>query len=131
MSGGPAAITRRDVLKLAATALLPQGTLRPERVKKIIVAGAGIGGLSCAWELVRRGHDVTVVEASARTGGHVFTFRAGLVSAADWAPGVGAFCPGAPQVAGKTVTLVGTKVNNLGQTIPGDQGAIYNLATVA
>ena len=56
---------------------------------------------------------------------------AGLVSAADWAPGVGAFCPGAPQVAGKTVTLVGTKVNNLGQTIPGDQGAIYNLATVA
>src|SRR5438874_11848790 len=78
MSGGPAAITRRDVLKLAATALLPQGTLRPERVKKIIVAGAGIGGLSCAWELVRRGHDVTVVEASARTGGHVFTFRAGL-----------------------------------------------------
>ena len=28
--------------------------------------------------LVRRGHDVTVLEASARTGGHVFTFRDGL-----------------------------------------------------
>lgn len=56
---------------------------------------------------------------------------AGLVSAADWAPGVGAFCPGAPQVAGKKVTLAGTKVNNLGQIIPGDPGAIYNLATVA
>jgi hypothetical protein len=55
---------------------------------------------------------------------------AGLVSAADWATGVGAFCPGAPQVAGKAVTLVGTKVNNLGQSIAGDQGAIYNLATV-
>jgi hypothetical protein len=55
---------------------------------------------------------------------------AGLVSAAEWAPGVGAFCPGAPQVAGKTVTLVGTKVNNLGQSIPGDPGAIYNLAAV-
>jgi monoamine oxidase len=78
MSGSPAAVTRRDVLKLAATALLPQGTLRPNKVKKVIVAGAGIGGLSCAFELVRRGHDVTVVEASARTGGHVFTFREGL-----------------------------------------------------
>jgi monoamine oxidase len=72
------AITRREALKLAAAVLLPQGALRPARVKKIIVAGAGIGGLSCAWELVRRGHDVTVVEASARTGGHVFTFREGL-----------------------------------------------------
>jgi monoamine oxidase len=72
------AMTRRDALKLAATVLLPQGTLRPNRIKKVIVAGAGIGGLSCAWELVRRGHDVTVLEASARTGGHVFTFREGL-----------------------------------------------------
>ena len=71
-------ITRRDALKLAAAMLLPQGTLQPARVKKIVIAGAGIAGLSCAWELVRRGHDVTVVEASARTGGHVFTFRDGL-----------------------------------------------------
>jgi monoamine oxidase len=71
-------ITRRDALKLAAAMLLPQGTLQPARVKKVVVAGAGIAGLSCAWELVRRGHDVTVVEASARTGGHVFTFRDGL-----------------------------------------------------
>jgi monoamine oxidase len=71
----PVSITRRDALKLAATALVPQ--VKP-RTKRVIVAGAGIGGLSCAWELVRRGHDVTVVEASARTGGHVFTFREGL-----------------------------------------------------
>ena len=70
--------TRRDALKLAATALLPQADSRAKGAKRIIVAGAGIGGLSCAWELVRRGHEVTVVEASARTGGHVFTFRDGL-----------------------------------------------------
>lgn len=68
-------ITRRDALKLAATAVLPQ--VKP-RTKHVIVAGAGIGGLSCAWELIRRGHEVTVVEASGRTGGHVFTFRDGL-----------------------------------------------------
>jgi NADPH-dependent 2,4-dienoyl-CoA reductase/sulfur reductase-like enzyme len=70
--------TRREVLALAATALLPDPQASSKRLKKIIVAGAGIGGLSCAWELVRRGHDVSVLEASARTGGHVFTFREGL-----------------------------------------------------
>ncbi len=70
--------TRRDVLRLAAAALLPRPDLRFTRAKRVIVAGAGIGGLSCAWELVRRGHDVTVVEASGRTGGHVLTFRDGL-----------------------------------------------------
>jgi monoamine oxidase len=72
------AITRREVLQLAAIALLPQADARSTHSRKVIVAGAGIGGLSCAWELVRRGHDVTVVEASGRTGGHVFTFRDGL-----------------------------------------------------
>src|SRR4051812_44839563 len=37
--------------------------------------GAGIAGLSCAYELKRRGHDVTVLEASGRAGGHVRTFH--------------------------------------------------------
>lgn len=46
--------------------------------KKIIVAGAGISGLCCAYELMKAGHDVTVLEASARCGGHVFTGRDGL-----------------------------------------------------
>ena len=69
--------TRREALAIAAAALLPV-QVRPPAPKKIIVAGAGIGGLSCAWELVRRGHDVTVIEASGRTGGHVMTFRDGL-----------------------------------------------------
>jgi monoamine oxidase len=71
------AMTRRDALKLASAALLPVS--QPQRAgKRVIVAGAGIAGLSCAWELVRRGHDVTVLEASNRTGGHVFTLRTGL-----------------------------------------------------
>jgi len=70
-------MTRREALKLASLALVPQQDGR-QGVKRVIVAGAGIGGLSCAWELMRRGHDVSVLEASARTGGHVFTFREGL-----------------------------------------------------
>src|SRR5580658_5077574 len=46
--------------------------------KKIIVAGAGITGLCCAYELMKSGHDVTVLEASGRYGGHVYTGRDGL-----------------------------------------------------
>jgi monoamine oxidase len=70
-------LSRRDVLKLAAGGLVSaQAAQRPAR--KVIVAGAGIGGLCCAWELVRRGHEVLVLEAAERTGGHVFTFRDGL-----------------------------------------------------
>lgn len=70
--------TRRDVLEFATAAILARPQAGTRRAKKIIVAGAGIGGLSCAWELVRRGHDVTILEAAGRTGGHVFTFREGL-----------------------------------------------------
>jgi monoamine oxidase len=51
---------------------------RPSTRKKIVVAGAGISGLCCAYELMRRGHEVVVLEANARHGGHVFTRRDGL-----------------------------------------------------
>lgn len=46
--------------------------------KKIIVAGAGIAGLCCGYELMRRGFEVVVLEASSRHGGHVFTAHDGL-----------------------------------------------------
>lgn len=44
-----------------------------ENPKKIIIGGAGIAGLCCGYELMKLGHDVTVLEASGRHGGHVFT----------------------------------------------------------
>jgi hypothetical protein len=57
----------------------------------------------------------------------------GVVTRADFMPGIGAFCPGDPTLAGKTFTPVlgsdgkPTIVNNLGLSIPGDPGAIYQL----
>ena len=50
----------------------------PSAKKKVIVAGAGITGLCCGYELMKAGHDVTILEASGRYGGHIFTGRDGL-----------------------------------------------------
>ncbi len=40
---------------------------------KVIVVGAGFAGLACADHLVRRGHEVTVLEARDRVGGRVWS----------------------------------------------------------
>jgi monoamine oxidase len=83
--------SRRDFLRTAAwtattaTALaaLPRITLAGEAPakppgivpRKVIVVGAGLAGLAAAYELVRSGHEVTVLEAHPRPGGRVRTLR--------------------------------------------------------
>jgi monoamine oxidase len=70
-------MTRRDVLA-AAGSVLGTSALHGQvsgRQKSVVVIGAGIAGLSCAYELVRRGHNVTVLEAAGRAGGHVRTLH--------------------------------------------------------
>jgi monoamine oxidase len=43
--------------------------------KKILILGAGMAGLAAAYELTQCGHEVKIVEASARLGGRVWTHR--------------------------------------------------------
>lgn len=72
-------ITRRDVLKMAATVAVAArpalSTPQTSRPKSVVVVGGGIGGLSCGYELMKLGHDVVVLEATGRAGGHVRTVR--------------------------------------------------------
>jgi monoamine oxidase len=81
MEGSMTSITRRDALKVAGSLLgssLVADSLRAQSgksQKRVVITGAGIGGLCCAYELMKRGHEVTVLEASGRTGGHVLTLR--------------------------------------------------------
>jgi monoamine oxidase len=46
--------------------------------KKVVIGGAGITGLCCGYELVKAGFDVTILEASERYSGHVYTGRDGF-----------------------------------------------------
>jgi monoamine oxidase len=54
------------------------GLHRRDVRKKVLIVGAGLAGLSAAYELTRVGHDVTVLEAQARPGGRVHTLRDGF-----------------------------------------------------
>jgi monoamine oxidase len=56
----------------------PSMKRNPRKTKKIIVGGGGIAGLCTAYELMKKGHEVVVLEASGRHGGHVFTAHDGL-----------------------------------------------------
>lgn len=47
------------------------------RSKSVAILGAGIAGLTAAYELSRKGYAVTVLEASHRVGGRNFTVRGG------------------------------------------------------
>jgi monoamine oxidase len=80
-------LDRREVLRQAALALAAGlascSIAKPQhRAGRVVIVGAGLAGLSCAYELLAAGFDVTVLEARDRVGGRVFSRN-------DIAPGDG------------------------------------------
>ncbi|MCS6874323.1 MAG: FAD-dependent oxidoreductase [Pyrinomonadaceae bacterium] len=66
---------RREFLGLATAFFLQPTSALISRTKKVVVLGAGLSGLACAYELATRGFEVKVIEARSRPGGRVFTLR--------------------------------------------------------
>ncbi len=69
--------TRRDFMRQAGGGALLLSTLSMaacgggDSRPRVVVIGAGLAGLSCAFELEKAGYQVTVLEASDRVGGRV------------------------------------------------------------
>ena len=77
-------ISRRSFLKRTATATT-LASISPLSIssmlndhsddKRILIVGAGLAGLTCAYELDKSGYNVILIEARSRAGGRVRTYR--------------------------------------------------------
>ena len=62
---------------------------------KVVILGAGVAGLSAAYELTKAGYDCTILEARERVGGRNFTVRRGsVIEMTDGSRQISAFDPG-------------------------------------
>lgn len=81
--------------------------------KKVLVVGAGLAGLSAAFELSQAGHEVTVLEAQTRPGGRVYTLRDGFADGLYAEAGAEYFYPTDPDYALAYINHFGLDVTSL------------------
>lgn len=81
--------------------------------KKVLVVGAGLAGLSAAFELSQAGHDVTILEAQTRPGGRVCTLREGFAEGLYAEAGAEYFYPTDPDYALAYINHFGLDVTPL------------------
>src|SRR5690349_18569755 len=55
----------------------PQMAAEHGRGQRVVILGAGIAGLTAAYELNKAGYEVVVLEANSRAGGRSYTVRTG------------------------------------------------------
>ena len=79
---------------LAAPAQAPFGLSGRVSGVRVVILGAGLAGMTVAYELGKVGFDCRVLEARARPGGRVFTVRRGTISEEDGPAQTAAFDQG-------------------------------------
>lgn len=68
-------LNRRKFLLLSSGILLANSKVFANKNKRVIIAGAGLSGLSAAYELSQLGYQVTIIEGRDRVGGRIFTLK--------------------------------------------------------
>jgi monoamine oxidase len=101
-----AATQALGLLEKPAAAQKPPFRLQPNgRRKRIIILGAGLAGMTSAYELGKVGYECTILEARPRAGGRCWTLRGGAK---------------VPEIDGTTGTPISL------QTVKFDQGLYFN-----
>jgi phytoene desaturase len=90
---------------------------------KVVVIGAGIGGMSAAARLAKAGHDVTIYEASENTGGKCRTKWVG-----DYAFDIGPSLLTLPAVYRDLFLKTGKRIEHILTIVPVDPAFEYNFA---
>lgn len=67
-------LNRREFFAILSLAVFAKPVFSQTK-PRVIIAGAGLSGLSAAYELSLRGFEVTILEARDRIGGRIFTLR--------------------------------------------------------
>jgi monoamine oxidase len=80
-TSGAAAVLRittaLGLLPASVSASVPRLARPPRGKRRIAILGAGLSGLTVAYELSRAGYECSILEASHRPGGRIFTVRSG------------------------------------------------------